>query len=134
MRAAPGDDHGSASVWTLLLGGVVVAVTVVALLVAAAVAERHRAGAAADLAALAAARSATAGSGVACAAARATAEVNEARLTACTVRGGVVEVAVAVRGGGMLRHLSGAQGRARAGPLVDMPGLPGTGHTQRNGT
>jgi secretion/DNA translocation related TadE-like protein len=89
-----------------------------AVLVAAAVTARHRAGSAADLAALAAAGRAVTGEPDACAVAAEIADRNAARLATCTVEeGGVVAVTVAVpvRLGPL--GLYDATGRARAGPV-----------------
>ncbi|HZH18757.1 MAG TPA: Rv3654c family TadE-like protein [Geodermatophilus sp.] len=112
-------ERGSATVWVVALSGVLAAIGVAAVLVGAAVVGRHRATAAADLAALAAAERAVRGDPGACAAAVEVAGANGARLTACAVGGGaVVEVAVAVpvRLGPL--GVSEAGARARAGPVV----------------
>jgi len=111
-------ERGSATVWVLALAGALAVVGAAAVLVAAAVTARHRAGGAADLAALAAAGRAVTGDPAACAVAGEIAERNGARLTACTVEdGGVVAVTVVVpvRLGPLGRH--DATGRARAGPV-----------------
>ncbi|WP_448625657.1 Rv3654c family TadE-like protein [Geodermatophilus sp. URMC 64] len=118
MRARGDSERGSATVWVLALAGVLAAVGLAAVLVGAAVTARHRAGTAADLAALAAALVAAGGEPVACAAAARAAAANGAELTSCTVGGGAVvelTVAVPVRLGplGQFR----ATGRARAGPV-----------------
>ena len=115
----PAGERGSATVWVVALAGVLAAIGVAAVLVGAAVVGRHRATAAADLAALAAAEHAVRGDPGACAAAGEVAGANGARLTACTVGGGaVVEVAVEVpvRLGPL--GVSRAGGRARAGPVA----------------
>jgi secretion/DNA translocation related TadE-like protein len=116
-RAAPARDAG---VGTVLAVGLVAVVSCLLLAVAAlgsAVAARHRAGAAADLAALAAAdRSLGRSPGVPCRAAAATALANRARVTACAVADdGSVTVVVSV---GLPRpwdRLGIARARARAG-------------------
>jgi len=115
----PAGERGSATVWVVALAGVLAAIGVAAVLVGAAVVGRHRATAAADLAALAAAEHAVRGDPGACAAAGEVAGANGAWLTACTVGGGaVVEVAVEVpvRLGPL--GVSRAGGRARAGPVA----------------
>ena len=111
-------ERGSATVWVLALAGVLAVVGAAAVLVAAAVTARHRAGSAADLAALAAAGRAVIGDPDACAAAADVARGNGARLDTCTVEEGAVvavTVAVPVRLGPLGRY--DATGRARAGPV-----------------
>ena len=110
-------ERGSATVWTVALAGVLAAVGLAAVLVGAAVVARHRAGSAADLAALAAASRAVVGDPAACATAGEVAQANGAALTGCTVGGGVVEVSVEV--GVRLGPLGSrrAAAVARAGPV-----------------
>jgi secretion/DNA translocation related TadE-like protein len=130
-------ERGSASLWALALAMVAWISTVAAVLVGVAVTARHRASAAADLAALAAAAAETratvsgamlsgtepAGAEVggdtasACAAAVAIAVANDATLVECRVTGSVVEVTAAVRVPG-LAHLAlgSVSASARAGP------------------
>jgi secretion/DNA translocation related TadE-like protein len=94
----PAGERGSATVWVLALAGVLALVGAAAVLVGAAVVARHRATAAADLAALAAAGRELAGHARACAAAEEIAAANAAEVISCTVgAGAVVEVAVRVR-------------------------------------
>ncbi|MFB9800079.1 Rv3654c family TadE-like protein [Streptomonospora salina] len=76
-------DTGSATVWMLTLCFVLLSVAATVMVVAGVRADRHRAAAAADLAALAGARHLARGEEPACAAARATAEANGAELTRC---------------------------------------------------
>ncbi|WNV76219.1 Rv3654c family TadE-like protein [Geodermatophilus sp. DSM 44513] len=112
-------ERGSATVWVVALSGVLAAIGVAAVLVGTAVVGRHRAAAAADLAALAAAERAVRGDPGACTTAGEVAAANGARLTACTLGGGaVVEVAVEVpvRLGPLGVPAAGA--RARAGPVL----------------
>ncbi|MCU1604427.1 MAG: hypothetical protein JWP46_892, partial [Modestobacter sp.] len=66
MRADEG-ERGSATVWVAALAGLLAAVGMAAVLVGAAVVGRHRAGTAADLAALAGAGRAVLGDPQACA-------------------------------------------------------------------
>jgi secretion/DNA translocation related TadE-like protein len=111
-------ERGSATVWVLALAGVLAVVGAAAVLVAAAVTARHRAGSAADLAALAAAGRAVIGDPDACAVAAQVARGNGARLATCTVGQGAVvavTVSVPVRLGPLGRY--DATGRARAGPV-----------------
>ena len=112
-----GGERGSGSVWVAALAGVLALVGGATVLVGAAAVARHRAESAADLAALAAARSAVIGDPVACAVAQRVADRNGARITGCRVRPGtVVEVTVSVpvRLGGI--GTREATARARAGP------------------
>ena len=113
----PSGDRGSATVWVLALSGVLAVLAVAVVLVGAAALARHRAGTAADLAALAAAGRAVLGEPDACAAAAHVARANAAALVACSVDGSAVvevRVAVPVRLAGLGVHVASA--RARAGP------------------
>lgn len=112
-------DDGFASVWAA--GAVLVLVTllVFAVHLAAATSGRHRAEAAADLGALAAAGHAVDGESVACAYAVRVADGMDAQLVGCRLSGwdALVEVTVtpALRlPGGPVTH-----GRARAGPAAE---------------
>jgi secretion/DNA translocation related TadE-like protein len=112
------DERGSATVWVLALAGLLAALGAAVVLVGAAVVARHRATAAADLAALAGAGRAVLGGADACDAVRRIAEANDGVVDRCTVRAGaVVEVNlhVAVRLGPF--GASRAVARARAGPV-----------------
>jgi secretion/DNA translocation related TadE-like protein len=115
---APGRDHGSASIWLLCVGCVVVAFGLAGALAAAAATARHRAQVAADLGALAGARYAVDGSAVACTRAAEIVEANGARLADCRINGvDVIVVAeVSVAGAGT------ARGAARAGPVGEPSG------------
>lgn len=113
----PDGERGSGSVWVAAVAGVLAVVGGATVLVGAAAVARHRAESAADLAALAAARSAVIGDPAACAVAARVAGRNGARITGCRVlTGAVVEVTVSVpvRLGGLGRREAIA--RARAGP------------------
>jgi secretion/DNA translocation related TadE-like protein len=117
-RRPPRDpERGSATVWVLALSGVLAVLGAAVLLVGSAVVARHRAGAAADMAALAGAGRVAVGDPAACGAAAAVARADGAVLDACDLEdGGVVAVRVriTVRFGpfGVLPALA----RARAGP------------------
>jgi secretion/DNA translocation related TadE-like protein len=112
-------DRGSATVWVLALSGVLVALAAAALLVGSAVVTRHRAEAAADLAALAAAGDAASGSAAPCAAASSVAVANGAVLEACTVLpGAVVQIRVGVRMAMGPLGVRWARTSARAGPVA----------------
>jgi secretion/DNA translocation related TadE-like protein len=111
-------DRGSASIWLLCAGSVVIAVGLAGALAAAAATARHRAQAAADLGALAGARYAVAGDAVACAHAGVIVEANGARMTGCRLDGFdlVVVAELPVAGVGTVH------GTARAGPVDESLG------------
>ncbi|MET9886069.1 Rv3654c family TadE-like protein [Streptomyces sp. NPDC006430] len=110
-------DRGSATVWAALVATVLGAVFGGVLLLGQAVVARHRAAAAADLAALAAAVTWTHGPQEACTAARRVARAQRATLTACTLHGEVADVTARPATGPFAPKMS-----ARAGPP-----LPDTG-------
>ncbi len=114
-RRAP-SDCGIATVWAATGVAVIMTVLMVGLYLGAAVAARHRAEAAADLAALAAAGVAVEGSRTACDRAAEIAAAMGGTVTSCGLAGwdALVEVEVAVPLA--LPGTSGATGRARAGP------------------
>ncbi|MFJ4713195.1 Rv3654c family TadE-like protein [Streptomyces sp. NPDC088785] len=114
-------DRGAATVWTVMAMAVVGAVFGGVLVLGQAVQIRHRAGGAADLAALAAAERWTQGGERACAAAARVARAQGASVVRCAVRGEVAEVTAGV-GSGVLA----AEVRARAGPGGPAPTAPGT--------
>jgi secretion/DNA translocation related TadE-like protein len=110
------DDRGSATIWA---GGILSALCVVFAAVLAmgeAVVVRHRSAAAADLAALAAARHWPDGPAASCALADRVARAQRARLVRCEVTGEVADV-VAAAGQGPFA----AETRARAGPSAPDP-------------
>jgi secretion/DNA translocation related TadE-like protein len=119
-----GRERGSATVWAAVGIAAITTVLVVGLHFGAAVIARHRAEAAADLAALAAAGAAVEGAEAACERAERVVEAMGATLAACHLDGwdALVEahapVAIAVPG------VDTASGRARAGPVT--PTDPGT--------
>lgn len=108
-------DRGSATVWSLGLMGVLLALFAAALLMDRAVIARHRAGAAADLAALAAADHALDGAPAACGLASGVASAQGAAVVSCTVTGEIADITARV---------GPAQAHSRAGP-PDVPGPPG---------
>lgn len=121
FQAAPtGREAGSATVVGLVLVAVLVTVTVVGVTAGALMVGQRRAAAAADLAALAAARAAVPLPGQAgrdpCAVADALARANDARLTGCRTAGAEVSVEVTVKVVGPFGASWSAPGRARAGP------------------
>ena len=113
-----GDERGSASVWLLCAGLVVIAFGLTGALAAAAATGRHRAQVAADLGALAGARYALDGASVACARAADIVAANGAQLAGCRLDGVdlVVVAEVPVAGVGT------ARGVARAGPVGEAAG------------
>ncbi|MDF4254274.1 Rv3654c family TadE-like protein [Streptomyces sp. WMMB303] len=115
MAAGFREDRGSASVWAALSVVVLCGVFAGVLGFGQAVWVRHRVGAAADLAALAAADRALDGPARACATARRVARAQHTRVARCTVRGEVADLETRLRWGPYT-----ARARARAGPV----GLP----------
>ena len=110
-------ERGSATVWMLALTGVLAALSLAVVLVGVAVVARHRASAAADFSALAAASAAVTGRPDPCAVAARVAAANSAELASCVLAGeGVVQVGVTVpvRLGPLGVHSASAC--ARAGP------------------
>jgi secretion/DNA translocation related TadE-like protein len=110
-------ERGSATVWVLALSGVLAVLGAACLLVGVAAVARHRAGAAADMAALAGAGRAAVGDPAACTTAAAVARADGAALDGCDLgAGGVVtvRVRVTVRLGPF--GSAPALARARAGP------------------
>lgn len=90
------------------------------LLLGQAVLVRHRAGGAADLAALAAADRALQGREVACGTAARVAREQGAEVVRCVVEGEVADVTVRARAGAF-----GSTVRSRAGPAAGLTGWPG---------
>jgi secretion/DNA translocation related TadE-like protein len=117
-------DRGVATVWAATAVAVLITVLVGALDVVGAVAARHRAEAAADLAALAAATQAARGTTAACARAGDVAAGSGGRMVLCRLQGweAVVEVELAVPSS--LVGAGRAHGRARAGPVAAQPPVP----------
>ncbi|GGU78764.1 hypothetical protein GCM10010275_11950 [Streptomyces litmocidini] len=109
-------DRGAATVWAAFAACALCVVFGVVLALGQVVAARHRAGGAADLAALAAADRALWGEAEACAAASRVTAAQGAELARCAVRDGVADVTARV-----VRGPYRPEVRARAGP----PGPPG---------
>lgn len=121
-------DRGSATVWSLGLMGVLLALFAAVLLMDQAVVARHRAGAAADLAALAAADHALDGEPAACGFATRVASAQGAAVVGCTVTGEIADV---------IARVGPAQARSRAGPpgpagSPGSPALPGAAVPSRS--
>ncbi|MFE2328300.1 Rv3654c family TadE-like protein [Streptomyces sp. NPDC059385] len=121
-------DRGSATVWAVLVVAVLSAVFGGVLLLGQAVVARHRAAAAADLAALAAAANWAHGPATACAAAARVAGAQGARLSGCVLEGEVAEVTARVAAGPF-----GPTIRSRAGPAPEPPRGPGPEPRRRPG-
>lgn len=111
-------DDGSGSVVVLALGAVLVLAMAGVASACQVVTARHRAEAAADLSALAAASTAVlGGSGPACARAAQVAKAHATRLDECAVGPALtVRVVVVTSLPGVLADVGPVQGRARAGP------------------
>jgi secretion/DNA translocation related TadE-like protein len=114
-------DGGYATVWAV--GGitVIMALVVFAVQLGTAIATRHRAEAAADLAALAAAQHAVRGQQVACARAGQIATAMGGVLAECGLLGWEALVTVRVAAPFTLLTAGEAAGSARAGPAVESP-------------
>ncbi|MGW7285286.1 Rv3654c family TadE-like protein [Streptomyces sp. NPDC054847] len=112
------EDRGSATVWAAMATTVLCAVFAIILAMGQAVVARHRAGAAADLAALAAADNALWGTAEACATAGRVAGAQGAQLVRCSLTGEVADVVATARFGPYAPAI-----RARAGP-PESPGPP----------
>jgi secretion/DNA translocation related TadE-like protein len=120
-----------------VLVGAMTAAALTILAAGQALAVRHRAGAAADLAALAAADRVVEGAGSACAHGDSIARANGARLVRCEITGDVVDVLVEVPPPGIslppgVPGLPSVRARARAAPTGADPMQPGfTGGSER---
>ncbi len=109
-----GTDRGVATVWVAVTAAGLCTVFAVVLALGQAVAARHRAGGAADLAALAAADRALDGVEAACEAARRVALAQDAAIVRCAVQGEVADVTARAGFGPYLPAV-----RSRAGPPAD---------------
>lgn len=117
LRSGRG-EQGSTTVVGLGAVLAVLAVFAVALQLGAAMITRHRAEAAADLAALAAASHAVSGAVDACATARRVTDRMAAGMVSCELRGWEVDVRVEAAPPGLLARFGTARATARAGPAV----------------
>ncbi len=117
--ASAGAERGSASVWLVGLCAVLVLAVTASVLAGSAIVTRHRATAAADLSALAAAGSAIEGRDAACAAAADIATGMGAEVVSCELAGVVAMVRVSVSAElGVVGHVR-AEASARAGPVSE---------------
>ncbi|QES42960.1 hypothetical protein DEJ49_20025 [Streptomyces venezuelae] len=108
-----GRDRGAATVWVVVVMAVLGVICGAVLAMTQVVVARHRAGGAADLAALAAADRWAAGSDEACAGAGRVAAAQGARVVRCGVRGETSAVSVSSSAGPFTVTV-----RARAGPVM----------------
>lgn len=109
------DESGVASVWALVLIGVLILVADGVCSVVGVVGAHHRAEGAADLAALAGAAAIQQGAD-GCAAAARVAGRNGAELMSCDTAGAVLQVRVEVRTRAVLGRVWALSGTAKAGP------------------
>lgn len=114
-RARSAADQGFVTVAMLALTAVVLALGAFLVALGEVQVVRHRAAAAADLAALAGGRHLLEGAAAPCSAARQVAVAQQARILACTSTGRAVTVRVEVRPAGLLGRYGGASATARAG-------------------
>jgi secretion/DNA translocation related TadE-like protein len=121
MSRLAGRDAGFATVAAVGLVIVLAGAGLVAALLGGALLARHRAGSAADLAALAGAVRLDEGRDDGCLVAARVAAANGGRLIDCSVRGLALRVGVAVDYPGVLRRLGPARERAVAGPADPPP-------------
>ncbi|MFC9733047.1 Rv3654c family TadE-like protein [Streptomyces roseolus] len=124
MRRGHG-DRGVASVWTAFAACALCVVFGAVLVLGQAVAARHRAGGAADLAALAAADRALRGEPEACAAARRIATAQGAELLHCRLTGAEAEVTARASAGPWSPTVRARAGPAEPGPSAPGPSAPG---------
>jgi secretion/DNA translocation related TadE-like protein len=120
---APG-DRGSATIWLLGTCLLVIALGLTCVTVVSAMVARHRARAAADLAALAGARYAVDGPATACQQATVVAAANGAAVTGCRLDGFDLIVSVSVPVAGAPAGIGPASATARAGPVTTGPPEP----------
>jgi secretion/DNA translocation related TadE-like protein len=109
-------EHGAGSVLALSVVMMIMAMLVIAGVLAAGYSARHRAAAAADLAALAGAQRLDAGVGDPCEVAAEVAGANGGEIRDCLVDGREVEVQVRVAINSIVSWLPAQDRRARAGP------------------
>jgi len=120
MTGSLGGEQGSATVVGIGAVLAVLAVFAIAFQLAAAVITRHRAEAAADLAALAAAAYTVSGTSDACATARRVTDRMAVRMVSCELHGWEASVRVEAVPPGALARFGTARATARAGPAVDV--------------
>ncbi|RNG15394.1 Rv3654c family TadE-like protein, partial [Streptomyces botrytidirepellens] len=128
-RSVPGaGDRGSATVWAAFAATALCAVFAMVLTAGQVMVARHRAGGAADLAALAAADHGLEGPGAACRLARRVASAQGARVVRCALSGEIADLTAEVRAGPFALRI-----RSRAGPAdTPVPGPPVSGRGGRS--
>jgi len=109
-------ERGSGTLWVVVAVALLTTFALSAAAIGGAVVTRHRAGSAADFAALAGADALASGGADPCGAARRVAVRYGAVLTRCTTTGMVVDVVVELSAGGLVGPGRVATVRARAGP------------------
>jgi len=114
--SAPRADDGFVTVAIVALLMVLLSVAGLVATLGAVAVTRHRAAAAADLSALAAARHAFEGSAASCRAAKRVAQAQGASLQTCRLEGLEAVIEVTVRPPGTLAALGSARAVSRAGP------------------
>jgi secretion/DNA translocation related TadE-like protein len=119
--AGAGRDRGSATVWVLAAGMVMVLAALAVSTIGAAIVARHRAQQAADLAALAGAAYALTGEAAACARAAELVSLNGASLVSCRLDGPDLIVSAAIEPAGPPVLTRPATASARAGQVVANP-------------
>ncbi|WFB08221.1 flp pilus-assembly TadE/G-like family protein [Streptomyces sp. LX-29] len=113
------DDRGSATVWVAVAATALCALFAGLMMFGQVLVARHRAGGAADLAALAAADHALEGPRAACGLARRVAAAQGTRVVRCEVRGEIADLTVEARAGPFAPRV-----RSRAGPPSAIPPEP----------
>lgn len=128
----PVGDQGLATVWAAVTTTTLCTVFAVVLALGQVVVARHRAGGAADLAALAAADRALEGVEPACASAEEVARAQGAEVVRCAVLGEVADVTARVRFGPYAPEVRSRAGPAEVVPPAGVP-PPRAGRDQRGG-
>ncbi|RZS41255.1 secretion/DNA translocation related TadE-like protein [Herbihabitans rhizosphaerae] len=118
-RSGTTADRGSATIWTAAAIAAIVGVLALMIAVGGAAVARHRAVAAADLAALAAAAHAGTGETRACERARWVTDNMRAQLTICRLHGRDARIEVTAEPPPLLAGFGAAHARARAGPAPE---------------
>ncbi|MFE3827648.1 Rv3654c family TadE-like protein [Streptomyces sp. NPDC059092] len=118
-------DRGAATVWAAMAATTMCVVFAAVLALGQAVVARHRAGAAADLAALAAADRVPSGPAVACRGAADVAAAQGARVVRCVVSGEIAEVTATAQFGPYAPTVRARAGPPRSAYPPDPPSPPG---------
>ncbi|GAA3161480.1 flp pilus-assembly TadE/G-like family protein [Streptomyces ramulosus] len=111
--------------WTVFAAAALCAVFIALLALGQAVVARHRAGGAADLAALAAADRAARGPAVACAEARRVAAAQHARLVRCALTAAIADVSAEAGDAPFTARVRSRAGPPEAGPSTERPSAEG---------